>query len=67
MNPYGDPVTLSTETYAVAHVADNTVVHSEAASFTSPASAHDYLANAVAADPGLAGTLHVLPAFEVAA
>ena len=37
------------------------------AAFTSQASAHDYIAKAVAADPSLSGKLHVLPQFEVAA
>ena len=46
---------------------DNTVFQAEAAAFTSQAAAGDYLARAVAADPTLAGTLHVLPHFEVAA
>ena len=35
--------------------------------FLSQAKAQDYIANAVAADPSLEGTLHVIPQFEVAA
>jgi hypothetical protein len=65
--PYADAVSVSGETYAVANLADNTVVHSEAAAFSSPAAAQDYLANAVDANPALAGSLHIVPAFEVAA
>ena len=45
----------------------NKVFHPEAAAFLSQAKAHDYIANAVAADPSLEGTLHVIPQFEVAA
>ena len=65
--PYEDSVVVGGERYAVTHVADNTLVHSEAGSFTSAAAAHDYLANAVSADPTRAGTMQVVPAFEVAA
>ena len=46
---------------------NNTVFHADAAAFTSQAAAGDYLARTVAEDPTLAGTLHVLPQFEVAA
>ncbi len=47
--------------------ANNTVFRSDATSFTSQVAAQEYLAKAVAQDPSLAGTLHVLPHFEVAA
>ena len=66
-HPFEGAVTVTPETFAVARQSDNTVFHPEAASFTSRAAAGDYLARAVAADPTLAGTLHVLPQFEVAA
>ncbi|MEP6811626.1 MAG: DUF6603 domain-containing protein [Actinomycetota bacterium] len=66
-HPFEDRVVVSTETFAVALRANNTVFHTEAAAFTSQAAAGDYLARAVAQDPTLAGTLHVLPQFEVAA
>jgi Family of unknown function (DUF6603) len=65
--PYPDAVAVTPETYAVANVADNTIVHSEAASFTSYAAASDYIDRTIAADPAQAGTLHVLPTFEVSA
>ena len=52
--------------YAVALAADNTLAHSEAAAFTSRAAASDYIERTVASDPARAGTLHVLPSFEVA-
>jgi hypothetical protein len=60
-------VTVSSETFAVAFQSSNKVAHPEAAAFTSQASAQDYIAKAVATDPSLHGTLHVLPQFEVAA
>jgi hypothetical protein len=60
-------VTVAPETFAVALSANNTLFRSEAASFTSQAAANDYVARAVAKDPTLNGTLHVLPQFEMAA
>jgi Family of unknown function (DUF6603) len=66
-NVFPETVAVSPETFAVALTSNNTVFHPEAAAFTSFASAQDYAAGAVAADPSLAGTLHVLPQFEVQA
>jgi hypothetical protein len=66
-NPFVDPVTIAPETFAVALRADNTLFRSEAASFTSQAAANDYVRRAVANDETLAGALHVLPQFEMAA
>ena len=65
-HPYDGSVQVSAEAFAVARQSDNTVYQPGAAAFTSQASARDYLDRAVAADPTLAGTLHVLPHFEVA-
>jgi hypothetical protein len=65
--PYTGSVAVSNETFAVAHQSSNKVFHPEAAAFLSQARAHDYIANAVASDPSLEGTLHVIPRFEVAA
>ena len=67
MQPYTDHVTVNPETFAVALVTNNKVYSPEAASFPSQAAAQDHLARAVANDPTLGGTLHVLPQFEVAA
>jgi hypothetical protein len=66
-NPYGDPVTVAPETFVVALRSDNTLYRSDAAAFTSQAAANDYVARAVASNPTLYGTLHVLPQFEMAA
>ena len=66
-NVFPETVAMSPETFAVALTSNNTVFHPEAASFTSFASAQDYANSAVAADASLAGTLHVLPQFEVQA
>src|SRR5207244_13108167 len=64
-HPFDGAVKVGPETFAVARQADNTVVRPEAAAFTSPGSARDYMDDLVAADPTLTGTLHVLPQFEV--
>ena len=66
-HPFKGSVQVSAEKFAVARQSDNTVYHPDAAAFTSQSSARDYLNRVVAADPGMAGTLHVLPHFEVAA
>jgi|HubBroStandDraft_6_1064221.scaffolds.fasta_scaffold01545_9 hypothetical protein len=65
--PYTGSVAVSSETFAVALQSSNQVFRPEAAAFLSQAKAHDYIANAVAADPSLEGVLHVIPQFEVAA
>jgi hypothetical protein len=65
--PYTTHVSVSAESFAVALQTNNTVFRSDATSFTSQVAAQEYLAKAVAQDPSLADTLHVLPQFEVAA
>jgi hypothetical protein len=65
-HPYEGTVTAKPEQFAVAHQADNTAL-AGVESFASMASAQDHLAGLVAEDPSMAGTLHVLPQFEVAA
>jgi hypothetical protein len=65
--PFDATVSVAAETFAVALRSDNTVFHADTAVFTSQAAAADYVTRAVADDPNLAGTLHVLPQFEVAA
>jgi hypothetical protein len=66
-DPYSGRVAVAPETFAVALKSNNSVFRMEAASFSSQAAANDYLAREVALDATLAGTLHVLPQFEVAA
>ena len=65
--PQSGSVAVSDETFAVALQSSIEVFHPEAAAFLSQAKAQDYIAKAVAADPSLEGTLHVIPQFEVAA
>ena len=66
-SPFSATVTVAAETFVVAVRSDNTLFRSDAAAFTSQAAADDYVARAVARDPALDGTLHVLPQFEMAA
>ncbi|HEV3063179.1 MAG TPA: DUF6603 domain-containing protein [Vicinamibacterales bacterium] len=65
--PQPGSVAVSNETFAVALQSSNQVVHPEAAAFFSQAQAQDYISSAIAANPSLEGTLHVIPQFEVAA
>ncbi|MGA7050794.1 MAG: DUF6603 domain-containing protein [Mycobacterium sp.] len=65
-HPFDGAVDLSAEQYVVAQIATNAALSADA-SFTSAAAAADHLARAITADPSLSGTLHVLPASEVAA
>jgi hypothetical protein len=65
--PYSGSVAMANETFAVALQSSNQVFHPEAAAFLSQAKAQDYIVSAIAANPSLEGTLHVIPQFEVAA
>lgn len=67
MQPVSVKVAVGAETFAVALRSNNTVYSAESVAFTSQAAAHDYLNRAVTSNPSLAGTLHVLPQFEVIA
>jgi hypothetical protein len=64
-HPYEGSVALAAETYSIAHLADNTPMQAEGATFNSRAAAIQHLQSTVAAEPALAGTLHVLPQYEV--
>jgi hypothetical protein len=65
--PQSGSVAVSNETFAVALQSSNQVLHPEASTFLNQAQAQDYISKAVAANPSLEGTLHVIPRFEVAA
>ncbi len=67
VKPYAETVVVLPETFAVALRSNNTAFHLDATGFTSQMAANDYLARTVAEKPELAGTLHVLPQFEMAA
>jgi hypothetical protein len=63
--PYDVGVAVSAETYDVAKQSDNSLLDADAGGFTSRTAALDHMNQAVAADPNLAGQLHVLPSFEL--
>ncbi len=63
LQPFDEVVGVAPETFTVAYQADNHAYVS--AVFASEAGARDFLAGEVAADPNLAGSLHVIPDFEV--
>lgn len=65
--PYPDHVAVNSEVFAVALQSNNKIYNAQSGAFSSQAAAQDYVSRAVAQDPALAGTLHVLPQFEVAA
>ena len=60
VEPWAEKVHTAPEGFALASTVDNTVV----ATFLNANQAADHLAAQVAADASLAGTLHVVPAFE---
>jgi hypothetical protein len=64
-HPYDGKVAVEAEQFFVADVATNTAAHP--AAFASRAAAIDHMKLSVAAEPMLAGSLHVLPVSELAA
>jgi hypothetical protein len=65
MQPYGQRIAVSGENYAVANQSDNRAYGAGATTFSSRASAQDYLDRSVRGNSALAGKLHVLPQFEL--
>jgi hypothetical protein len=63
LKPFEDGVAVKGEAFTVATQAANEPI----ASFASEAMATEHLNSQLAANPNLAGTLHVIPAFEAAA
>ncbi len=64
LQPFEHLVQVKPAQYGVAHMADNTLLHTDA-TFTSQAMAQQFLQQQLAADPSLSGTLHVIPSYEV--
>jgi hypothetical protein len=64
--PNDGSVVVANETFAVALQSSNKGFHPDGSVFLSQAKAQDFIAQAVAADPSLEGTLHVIPQFEMA-
>jgi hypothetical protein len=67
LQPFTERIAVHGESYTVAHQADNTAFGTASTVFHSEASAREFLGARVAADPSLAGSLHVIPTFETVA
>ncbi|HWM07982.1 MAG TPA: DUF6603 domain-containing protein [Solirubrobacteraceae bacterium] len=66
LQPFAETIAVQDERYTVAHQATNQAYAAEGMSFASEASAREHMEEAMAGDPTLAGTLHVVPDFELA-
>jgi hypothetical protein len=66
IQPFADRITVGGERYAVAALDTNRPI-AGGASFASEGAAREWLAGAVAADPNLAASLHVVPASDLGA
>ncbi len=64
LQPFTDRIETTSEGFGVANTADNTMVAGTAA-FGSYHAAKEHMEQAVATDPALAGTMHVVPGFEI--
>ncbi|MCA0235266.1 MAG: hypothetical protein LCH81_02675 [Bacteroidetes bacterium] len=65
LQPFADKIeVLGSDLYTVAVMADNTPFTAEARSFSSEASAREYLQTQVSNNPTLRDTLHVIPQYE---
>jgi hypothetical protein len=64
LRPFEDKIEVAHEQYTVAFQANNKAYSTASATFDSEAMARDFMARTVDADPELADTLHVIPAYE---
>lgn len=65
MQPFDDGVTVGPSLYVVARKDDNMPFSEDATTFSSQASANEYLRQQVADDPNLAKELHTIPEVEM--
>jgi hypothetical protein len=65
LDPYTEKIVVGKGAFVVASTMDNTPIHRDAV-FPSAARAEEHLAAQLAADPGLSGNAHVIPASEMA-
>jgi hypothetical protein len=65
MQPFESRIVASQPGYSVASVVDNQPVAADAMHFRSEALAREYMDQQVAANPGLAQSMHVIPQYEV--
>ena len=66
-HPNEGSVGVQAETYTVSNLANNTGLDAQAAGFSSRVAAIQHMNARIASEPALAGTLHVLPGYEVVA
>jgi hypothetical protein len=64
MQPFKDAIETGVEGFGVANTSDNTMVTGTAV-FGSYHAAKEHMEQTIAGNPGLAGTMHVLPGFEI--
>lgn len=64
LQPFSDKIVVGLGSFTVAN-ADNNTAHDASSTFASEAMATQYMNDRIAANPALAGALHVLPAHEV--
>jgi hypothetical protein len=64
MQPFKDGITTDTEGFGVAQVKDNTLLPGTAV-FGSYHAAKEHMEQVIAQNPGLAGTMQVVPGFEI--
>jgi hypothetical protein len=67
LQPFKEKIVVQPQTFTVAFQATNKAYAEETASFSSAASAQDYLNRQIAKDANLRDVLHVIPEFEKAA
>jgi hypothetical protein len=65
--PFEDKIQTAENTYTLAFQSNNKAFAADSASFSSEASAREYLNRKAAADPNLYETLHIIPSTEKAA
>ena len=65
LQPFEEKIDVRPETFTVAMQSTNQAYSADAMPFHSEASAREFMATRVAADPGLAEAVHVIPSYEV--
>ena len=63
--PFDDKVTLGATGYVVVNLADNSALGSQAEGYGSRARAEQAIKDEIAANPGLAGQIHIVRAHEM--
>lgn len=66
LQPFEEKIEVLSETFTVAQQSTNKAYSADSVSFHSEASAREFMAGQIAADPNLADTVHVIPSYEMA-